>query len=163
MNIRSAFICAIVSLTSACAAFDPRASSDESIQATVTSTDQAVQQFLAGRDLDPIEGAWEHDEHSFELIISRNNFDIAVDYDYVGIITRSDQPFWDHGDIKLLLRKTDSASVFDGVWTTRNRAKRNMTFVIENKNLVQASFISNDGNSFFVRIRRINPRLAISH
>ncbi len=160
MKIYTALIGAIALLTSGCALFTPGASGENSINSTVTGTDQAMESFLAGRDLDPVEGAWAHDENTFELVIARNNFDIASDYDYVGVVTRIDQPYWDHGDVKLLLRSTDSAAVFDGVWMTRNKAKREMTFVIENRNLIQASFIAKDGNSSFVRIRRMTPQFA---
>jgi len=160
MKIRVALMCTIASLTSACAWFDFGASQDESIQATVTGTDQAMQQFLAGRDLETVEGAWQHDDSAFELVISRNNFEIAAGYDYVGIITRSDQPNWEQGDVKVLLRNTDSADVFDGVWMTRYKSVKNMTFVVEHENLIQANYVSNGGNKNFVRIRRMNPRLA---
>ena len=161
MKFHATILCAIALATSACTT--PGASIDNSIQSTVTSTDQAVQAYLVGRDLNPIEGAWKHDENAFELIISRNNFDIASDYDYVGIITRTDQPFWKNGDVKLLLRSTESAGIFDGVWMTSNRARKEMTFVIERKNLIQGSYQSNNGNTYFVRIRRMNPRLAAAN
>lgn len=160
MKIRTALLCIIASLTSACAWFDFGAATDESIQATVTNTDQAVEQFLAGRKLDTIEGAWEHDDNAFEIVISRNDFDVAAGYDYVGIITRSDIPKWEHGDLKVMLRNTDSAGVFDGVWMTRYKSSKRMTFVLEHENLIQANYVSSDGNSNFVRIRRISPRFA---
>lgn len=162
MKIHVAILCAITTFGSGCTTFTPGQAIDESIQPTVSSTDQAVHDFLGGRDLATIEGAWEHDENSFELVISKNDFDISADYDYVGIITRTDQPFWENGDIKLLLRSTDATNVFEGLWMTRNKSRKEMTFVIENKNLVQASFRSTDGDSYFVRIRRINPRLAVA-
>ena len=160
MKIRLALVCIMALLTSACAWLNIDASPDESIQATVTGTDQAMELFLAGRDLDTIEGAWKNDTNAFEIIISRNNFDIAVGYDYVGVITRSDQPTWERGDVKVLLRNTDSAGVFEGVWMTRFKSARKMTFVLDHENLIQASYVSNDGNSNFVRIRRISPRFA---
>ena len=160
MNIRFALICIAVSLNTGCAWFDFSKSDTESIGATVTGTDQAVEQFLTGRDLDPVEGAWQHEEHAFEVIISRNDFAVAGGYDYIGIITRSDEPRWNKGDVKLLLRSTDSNSVFEGVWMTRNKAKQEMTFVAQNRNLIQAKFVSHDGNAYFVRIRRMTPRFA---
>lgn len=160
MKTHSVILCVIVSLASGCAVFDSGSSMDQSIHTSVTSTDQAVQSFLAGRNLDQIEGAWEHEDNAFELVISRNNFDIASGYDYVGVITRTDQPFWKNGDVKLLLRSTETAGVFEGVWTTSNRARQEMTFVNERQNLIQASFQSNSGNASFVRIRRINPSVA---
>ena len=130
---------------------------------TVASTEQAVEQFLTGRTLDPIEGAWVHDEKAFEIIIARNTFDIAEGYDYLGVITRSNQPEWHTGQVKLLLRKTATPDVFDGTWTARNRAKAQMTFVFENDNLIQASFKACDGNQYFVRIRRVLPRYAAAN
>ena len=163
MKTQTIVLCAIVAITSGCATFTGGGSPDESIQSTVISTDQAMQTFLAGRELDPIEGAWEHEESKFEFVISRNNFEIAPGYDYVGVITRTDQPFWENGDVKLLLRTTDTAGVFDGVWTTRNKVKREMTFVFERGNRIQANFESNDGNTYFVRVRRMNPRLAAAY
>ena len=94
------------------------------------------------------------------MVISRNEFDIADGYDYVGIITRSDQPMWHNGEVKILLRNTNDEGVFEGVWMTRNKSRRQMTFVVEHNNLIQASFVSVDGNTYFVRIRRIEPRFA---
>ena len=160
MKIHAALICLMASLFSGCAWFDFATLENDSVPATVTSTDQAMQQFLAGRDLDKVEGAWEHDDNAFEMVIARNDFDIAAGYDYVGVITRSQESDWEHGDVKVLLRNTDTANVYDGVWMTRYKAAKKMTFVVEHDNLIQASYLSNGGNSNFVRIRRINPRLA---
>jgi hypothetical protein len=163
MMIRTATTCLFLVLAAGCAWVEVGDTPDDSIDATVTSTEQAVEQFLTGRKLDPIEGAWVHDENSFEIIIARNTFDIADGYDYVGVITRSDQPEWHTGQVKLLLRKTGAANVFDGTWTARNRAKAQMTFVFENDNLIQASFRARDGNQYFVRIRRMAPRYAAAY
>ena len=160
MKIRLALVCIMASLTSACSWFNFDSSTDQSVQATVTGTDQAMELFLAGRDLDTIEGAWKHDANAFEIIITRNNFDIAAGYDYVGVITRSDQPAWERGDVKVLLRNTDAPGVFEGVWMTRFKSAREMTFVLDRENLIQASYVSNDGNSNFLRIRRISPHFA---
>ena len=160
MKIRLTLVCIMASLTSACSLFNFDTSADESIQATVTGTDQATELFLAGRELDMIEGAWKHDANAFDIVISRNNFNIAPGYDYVGIITRSDQPAWERGDIKVLLRKTDAPGVFEGVWMTRFKSARKMTFVLDRENLIQANYVSSDGNSNFLRIRRISPYFA---
>jgi hypothetical protein len=35
-----------------------------------------------------------------------------------------------------------------------------MKFIVEHENLVQASFRADDGNQYFVRIRRMSPRFA---
>ena len=160
MEIRSFVVCACVSFLSACAWFDVGKPPAESVSAPVTGTDQAVEQFLAGRDLDLIEGAWEHDGSSFEVVIARNSFTLDDEFEYVGIITRTDHPMWHEGEIKLFLNNAGQPDVFDGIWMTNNKSKRKMKFVIENRNLIQASFRSKDGNAYFVRIRRINPRLA---
>ncbi len=160
MKFQAALVCIIASMSSACAGFNAGAPNDESIQANVTSTDQAVETFLVGRDLDPIEGAWGQDENMLEVVIARNTFQVASGYDYVGFVTRSDQPDWKRGDVKLLLRSTNSANVFEGVWMTRYKSRRTMTFTVEHKNLIQASYTARDGNSNFVRIRRIDASLA---
>lgn len=160
VSIRTALCIIVASLGTGCAWFDFHPIVNESVGANVAGTDEAVREFLTGRALDPIEGAWEHDESEFEVVIARNSFDVAAGYDYVGIITRTDDPQWHQGDIKLQLKSTGSPDVFDGVWMTSNQSRTPMTFVVENRNLIQASFVSTDGNTYFVRIRRINPRLA---
>lgn len=160
MNTRATLILLVAAFGSGCALVDPAGSANHSVHATVSSTEQAVQQFLDGRDLDPIEGAWEHDESAFEFVIARNDFDVAPGYDYVGVMTLPDQSSWKQGDIKVLLRKTGEENVYDGVWMTRYKSRRPMTFVFENRNLIQANFVSNDGNTYFLRIRRVHPRFA---
>lgn len=160
MKIRSILACICASVLSACAWFDFSEPQTEAVSSPVTGTEQAVEQFLLGRDLELIEGAWEHDGSSFEIVIARNTFDLGAGYDYVGIITRTDHPMWKQGEIKLLLNNAGTPDVFEGVWMTKNKSRRNMKFVVENRNLIQASFRSNDGNAYFVRIRRMNSHLA---
>ncbi len=163
MILRALTVSLVAASLSGCALFGFEGSPEGAIDSTVTGTDQAVEQFLTGRQLDAVEGAWEHDESAFEVVISRNQFDIADGYDYVGIITRSDQPMWHNGEVKILLRNTNDEGVFEGVWMTRNKSRRQMTFVVEHDNLIQASFVSADGNTYFARIRRIQPRFASAH
>ena len=149
-----------VSLCAACAWFDFHPIVNESVGQDIGGTDEAVRRFLAGRTLAPIEGAWVHEGEEFEVVITRNSFAVAAGYEYVGIITRTDNPEWQQGDVKLRLRHTDLPDVFEGVWTSNNKSRTAMTFVFENRNLIQASYVSTDGNSYFVRIRRINPAFA---
>lgn len=130
------------------------------MQSAVVSTDQAVQSFLAGRALSIIEGAWKHEANAFELVISRNSFDIARGYDYVGIITHTDDASWTKGDVKMLLRSTQSPLIFEGILIASNHARQEMTFVVESQNLVQGSFESNNGDMFYMRIRRMSSPLA---
>ena len=162
MIFRAFMFCLTASFVSGCSLFGFDAKGVDSIQVAVTSTDQAVEQFLSGRELDAIEGAWGHDESVFEIVITRNDFDIEPGYRYLGIITRSDQPSWHQGDVKLLLNGTSTAGVFEGVWLTWNKSRRQMTFIVENRNLIQGSFVSNDGDTYFARIRRINARYTAS-
>lgn len=161
MKYRATVLIIIASMLQACAWLGIGGHAhEEAIDVSLINTDQAVHALLAGRDLDPVEGAWEHDSDSFEMVIARNSFGIADDYDYVGVVTRSNQARWEPGDIKLLLRKTDAQGEFQGLWTTYNKSKRRMTFVIENHDLIQASFKGHDGNANFVRIRRVDRRVA---
>ena len=159
MKTHVVLLFAIACATSACSWLAPGAATDRSVHSTVISTDQAVQKFLVGRDLSLIEGAWKHEENAFELVISKNNFDIASDYEYVGIITRTDQASWNKGDVKLLLRSTESSEVFEGVLITSNHSPKEMTFVMERQNVIQANYQSNNGDTFYVRIRRMGSRL----
>lgn len=159
MKTHAIVLLAVACATSACSWLTPGPSIDKSVHSTVISTDQAVQSFLVGRDLSLIEGAWKHEENAFELVISRNNFDIASDYEFVGIITHTDQASWNNGDVKLLLRSTESPQVFEGILITSNHSRKEMTFVVERENVIQANYQSNSGDTFYVRIRRMGSRL----
>lgn len=123
-------------------------------QISTPETDFAVVKYLSGRELDPIEGAWVHDENTFEVVITKNDFDIETEFDYVGIITRFDRGMWKQGEVKLLLRKTESESMYTGDWITKDKTRQSMNFVVENQNKIQAKFVASDGETFFVRIRR---------
>ena len=158
--LRLTFLLVCAAMLQACAWLQLGGAQEESVDASLVNNEHAVQLLLAGRNLDPIEGTWEHDHDSFELVIARNDFDIADEFDYVGVITRSDQPRWQPGDVKLLLRKTDVEGEYLGVWTTYNKSKRRMRFVISDHDLIRASFTGQDGNPYYVRIRRVGERVA---
>lgn len=123
-------------------------------------TSQAIAKYLVGRQLDAVEGVWIHDENTFEIIIAKNHFGIEPDYDYVGIITRADRGTWKQDEVKVLLQKTSSDSEFSGVWLTQDKTRRDMTFDFQNKRMIQARFVSSDGDTFFVRIRKRNALIA---
>jgi len=160
MKLRAALLICATALNGACAIIDDPSTRFDNVTQTVTGTDQAVQSFLAGRDLDPVEGAWEGDQSSFEFVIARNDFAVAPGYDYVGVMTLPDGASWRQGDIKMLLRNTGDDGVYDGIWVTGNKSRRRMKFVVEQPNLIQGSFVSSDGNTYFLRIHRVNPRVA---
>ena len=122
-----------------------------SVDSFELGTDAAIEKYLSGRDLDPIEGAWVHDKNAYEFVITKNNFDIERDYQYVAIITRAERGSWKPGEIKLLLRETASDSLFTGVWFMEGKSRRNLSFTVKDPNLIKANFKSTDGDTYLIR------------
>jgi len=122
------------------------------VDALELGTDAAIEKYLSGRELDPIEGAWVHDKNVYEIVIAKNTFGIEPSYQYVGIITRAERGSWKPGQVKLLMRETASESLFTGVWFMGNKSRQNISFMVENQNLVKVNIYSADGNTFLIRI-----------
>src|SRR2546422_388134 len=64
----------------------------------------AIQKYLSGRELAPIEGVWLWEDNQYEAVIIRNTLGVAPEYEYVGIITDTKKYAWKRGDVKLLLK-----------------------------------------------------------
>ena len=116
-------------------------------------TDAAIEKYLKGRDLDPIEGAWIEDRYAHEIIIVENTFGIAPSYDYLGIVTK---PYlkWTPGEVKLLIRKTASASRFTGIALINNKSAENVTFTLEGPDRFRTDYIKYGGK---IHMTRVNP------
>lgn len=76
--------------------------------------DEIIEEYLANRQLDPIEGVWRMLDDKNEITIVKNTFDIHPDYEYIGIVTKSDYFKWPEGTAKMLLHKTAEEMVFLG-------------------------------------------------
>ena len=114
-------------------------------------TNAAIEKYLKGRDLAPIEGAWIEDRYAYEILVTKNTFGIEPAYDYVGIVTT---PYgkWTRGEVKLLIRKTASASRFTGVWLISNKSPENVTFTLESHDRFRANFIKYGGKIHLTRV-----------
>lgn len=157
MKMRTIFLLAIAMISSSCMVAPsilPTDADGNPVGSANLDTDQAIALYLTGRPLDLVEGAWIHEGNAYEIVIVKNDFNIENDYDYLGIITRADAGSWKPGDVKLLMKATSDEDVFDGVWLMQDKTRRNIAFVVENKNLIQANFVSADGNTFFIRTYR---------
>jgi serine protease Do len=80
----------------------------------IDSREDAIEQFFTGRALDPVEGIWKTESGHYEVAIVRNTFGIKENYDYLGLIVHSDKSSFHGGQIKLLLEKSASGTVFPG-------------------------------------------------
>src|SRR5437867_1803390 len=54
----------------------------------------AIERYLAGRELTPIEGIWVWDNNQYEVAIVRNTLGTATEYQYLGLVTDSQQSNW---------------------------------------------------------------------
>ncbi|MFC1526537.1 S1C family serine protease [Candidatus Latescibacterota bacterium] len=66
----------------------------------------AIETYLEGRELDPVEGVWVWGNNNYELLITSNDFGLRQDYDYLGIVLNTRNHNWRPGELKLLLKKT---------------------------------------------------------
>ena len=139
------------------------------------NTQEAIEYYLKGRKLDPIEGVWRYQsdyglstEHEF--VIVKNTFDVALGYQYIGIRTR----------IVRAARSTDSyykkrirekAKIIPGVitslWNDRNGIIIEKYFDLSYGELIWSSgsplIIASDGNLIYENARLAYVRLYPEH
>lgn len=115
----------------------------------------AIEEYLSGHDLDPIEGIWVWHEYEsyygkqiFEVAIMKNIFDYKKykAYEYIGITTDS-SGFVKEGQTKILLKKTEDGS-YEGQFVfvfqdaiSREVVTRNISVNVD-KNGDYLSFVS---------------------
>jgi S1-C subfamily serine protease len=77
-----------------------------------------VEKFFNGRALSPVEGIWTMHSQGIEadIAIIPNNTEKYKDYDYVGIIIKTNSQYWHKGEIRLLLQRTASPNYFKASW-----------------------------------------------
>lgn len=69
---------------------------------------EVIERYFKDRSLDDIEGIWVREDNSFEIAVLKNSFNIFPGYDYVGIITDTNNRDWGVGETKLLIKKTSN-------------------------------------------------------
>ena len=99
----------------------------------------AIQRYLEGRELDPIEGIWNWSDDAYQVVITKNNTGIGPDYDYIAIVTRTGRIGWRPGQVKLLLDATASPSIFTGKYYAGNQQAFGTSFVLTEPNLIETS------------------------
>jgi S1-C subfamily serine protease len=127
-------------IVSACAPITPAPQVTAPIGAQATLTEEsAIAQYLAGRELDPVEGIWNWADGSYQVVITRNNTGIREEYKYVGILIKSLMPGWRPGQIKILLNETEFQKVLGGIYFGSDQIENKTTFVLTNPNLIETS------------------------
>ncbi|VUX54875.1 protein of unknown function [uncultured Woeseiaceae bacterium] len=111
----------------------------------------AIEIYFADRELDPIEGIWTWDKNEYQVAIVKNNTGIEIEYDYVGIVIRTDTGMWKSGQIKLLLNSTATDTIFTGVYFAGNQSRTNLSYFLENPNLIKVNYDFGTGLPLLIR------------
>lgn len=74
--------------------------------------EEVIKRYFNDRSLDDIEGVWVREDNSFEIAVLKNSFNIFPGYDYVGIVTDTNNKFWHIGETKLLIKKTSNRNTY---------------------------------------------------
>ncbi|MDH3614413.1 MAG: serine protease [Gammaproteobacteria bacterium] len=106
---------------------------------TSVTEESAIQAYLTGRELAPIEGIWNWSDNAYQVVITKNNTGIGTEYEYVGIIIRANKGGWRAGQVKLLLDETASSTVFTGRYYAGNQTPVGTTYILSNPNLIETS------------------------
>jgi S1-C subfamily serine protease len=125
-------------LVSACSTITPMPPAARGSSGPLTE-ETAIQLYLEGRDLAPIEGIWNWDNNAYQAVITQNNTGFQEDYEYVAILIRTTRAAWDSGDIKLLLDETASPNIFTGKYYSGERRAVGTSFLLTDPNLIETS------------------------
>lgn len=74
--------------------------------------EEVIKRYFKDRSLDDIEGVWVREDNSFEIAVLKNSFNIFPGYDYVGIVTDTNNRYWHIGETKLLIKKTSDKNTY---------------------------------------------------
>ena len=101
-----------------------------------------VEQHFRDRALDPVEGIWTSDDNTYEIAVVRNKPDEYKTgdyrgYDYVGVIVDSTNRDYKRGELKCLLKRAASPSIYPGIWFMGNKDENGTTFVLSDPNTVK--------------------------
>jgi hypothetical protein len=161
MNYRSVWLSMIL-LVSGCAQVGPATQvfTPATADARLSESD-AVQLYLAGRELDPVEGIWNWADGSYQVVITRNNTGVREDFKYIGILMKSRVSGWRPGQVKLLLDETSSQETLDGIYYGSNQMENRMSFTMPDPDSIEtASPIYMYGEPLKVVLVRSNRRTA---
>ena len=99
--------------------------------------DQVIETYFKDKKLDFIEGIWVWENGAYEIAIISNSFDDYRQYDYVGVITDTEQFGWQRGETKLLLKKTASRSAYSASYFMSDKSETEASVLLTNENLLQ--------------------------
>lgn len=100
---------------------------------------KAIDLYFGGQTLASIEGIWVWDNNQYEVAIVRNTSGTAPEYQYLGLVTDTQQSNWRRGEVKLLLKETASPGVLTGTYLMGNKSRHGTTFFLTNPNLIELS------------------------
>jgi S1-C subfamily serine protease len=103
------------------------------------SETEAIMHYFSGRELDLIEGIWTWEDNTYQVAIIQNITGLEPDYDYVGLVVRAESGSWRPGDVKLLFNSTATPTVLTGVYFDAGRRRNNLSFLVENSNLIKVN------------------------
>lgn len=123
---------------------------------------KAIETYLQGRDLSPVEGVWVWSDNQYEVAIFKNDRNGIgknyPEYDFVGLITDSREADRDRRHIKLLLKETASPAVYSGIYVGPSGERFGTAFLMNNRNLIETSIPGRYGIQQKVLLLRMYPR-----
>jgi len=119
-----------------------QAEEDQSTPQEALNRKEAIEKYLTGRDLSPIEGVWIWPDNSYEVIITRNSMEAFPEYDYVGLITDTQNDRWNMGDVKFLLKESASQEIYTGTFYLGDKSTFGTSFVLRDPNIIETSIPS---------------------
>ena len=118
----------------------------------------AIDKYLAHKELAPIEGVWVWDNNTYETAILRNTTEYYKEYDYLGVVTDTRNQEWSRGQIKLLLKETASPQVYSGIYLGREHNELGTMFFLSSKNLIEFTLPDSYGNQHRTLLVRNFPK-----
>jgi hypothetical protein len=91
----------------------------------------AIERYLSGRELAAAEGVWTIGNQEYEVAIVPNKFVEFPGYEYAGIVTGTRRKSWKQGEVKLLLKITETSNVFAGLYFLGNGSRYEVSFLLK--------------------------------
>ncbi len=126
----------------------------------IRSRAQLIEEYLANRELTPIEGVWIGSSNNYEVAIIRNTMEQYKEYDYLGVIADSRVDTWSRGDIKLLLKETASPEAYSGSYFDYEHNEIGTMFLLPSPTLLEFTLSDRFGRQQRTTFVRNYPKTA---
>ena len=93
---------------------------------------QFIESYFKNKSLEKVEGVYSANDNRYEIAVIKNTFGIFAGYDYLGVLTdKSANNSWKVGEVKMVLKKTATPTIFTGNWYMGNYSRIGRTFFLK--------------------------------